>query len=169
MGTPRTGNHVWAAITPARCAAPPAPAIITRIPRSAALRAKSVVASGLRWAERILCSLGTASSSRSWTEWRIVSQSDALPMTTATNAGDFDLAIQINFKENCQFPWKVAKGFLRGTGNQISIFFARGAFAHIFRSGLLKIDCAYRFYGNGEISRRENLGRANGISPVRYG
>src|SRR6266513_5928966 len=168
---PSTGNHVWAAITPARCAAPPAPAIITRIPRSAALRAKSVVASGLRCAERILCSLGTASSSRSWTEWRIVSQSDALPMTTATNAGDFDLAIQIkiNFKEAVSFPGKLQRGFWVGTGNQISIFFARVTFAHIFRSGLLKIDCAYRFYGNREICRRKNLGTANGISPVRYG
>src|SRR6266487_2582945 len=76
----------------ASSAAPPAPAIITRNPLSAALRAKSAVASGLRCAERILCSLGTASSSRSWTEWRMVSQSDVLPMTTATNAEDFDIA-----------------------------------------------------------------------------
>src|SRR5207248_8591074 len=130
----------WAAITPGRCAAPSPPVIITRVHRLAGLRAKSVVPSGLRCAERILCSLGTPSSSRSWTEWRIVSQSDALPMTTATNAGDFDFAIQINLKESCQFPWKVAKGFLRGgTGNQISIFFARVTFAYIFRSGLLKI------------------------------
>ena len=39
IGTPITGSVVCAAITPARCAAPPAPAMITRMPRSAALRA----------------------------------------------------------------------------------------------------------------------------------
>ena len=32
IGTPITGTGVWAAITPGRWAAPPAPAIIARIP-----------------------------------------------------------------------------------------------------------------------------------------
>jgi len=51
IGTPITGKVVCAAITPARCAAPPAPAIITQMPRSAALRAYSAVRLGERWAE----------------------------------------------------------------------------------------------------------------------
>ena len=37
IGTPSTGSSVCAAQTPARCAAPPAPAITTSIPRSGAL------------------------------------------------------------------------------------------------------------------------------------
>ena len=36
IGTPMTGRSVWAATIPGRCAAPPAPAMITRSPRSAA-------------------------------------------------------------------------------------------------------------------------------------
>jgi hypothetical protein len=33
-GTPMTGSGVWLATMPGRCAAPPAPAMITRKPRS---------------------------------------------------------------------------------------------------------------------------------------
>ena len=51
MGTPITGSVVWAAITPARCAAPPAPAMITRMPRPAAFLRVSAVRSGERCAE----------------------------------------------------------------------------------------------------------------------
>ncbi len=38
-GTPNTGSVVCAAIMPGRCAAPPAPAMITRRPRPTALAA----------------------------------------------------------------------------------------------------------------------------------
>ena len=38
-GTPITGNAVADATMPGRCAAPPAPAMITSMPRSAAVRA----------------------------------------------------------------------------------------------------------------------------------
>ena len=38
-GTPMTGSGVMAAAIPGRCAAPPAPAMITRKPRSTALSA----------------------------------------------------------------------------------------------------------------------------------
>src|SRR6267378_797676 len=92
IGTPSTGTTVCAAITPAKCAAPPAPAIITRSPRSPALRANSAVASGVRWAESTRDSLGTPSSLRVSTAWRIVSQSDLLPITTATK--DFGCGIR---------------------------------------------------------------------------
>ena len=57
MGTPSTGRRVCPAMTPAKCAAPPAAAMITCRPRSTALRANSVVASGVRCAERTCASL----------------------------------------------------------------------------------------------------------------
>jgi len=50
-GTPRTGRAVWAAVMPGRWAAPPAPAMITWIPRSSAVLAYSAMRSGVRWAE----------------------------------------------------------------------------------------------------------------------
>src|SRR5437667_1132961 len=92
--------------------------MITRNPRSAAFRAKSAVASGVRCAERTLCSLGTPSSSSSSTEWRIVSQSDLLPMITATSAEDFDLGIEITVGEAVSFPYKVVKRFLNSLSFQ---------------------------------------------------
>ena len=39
MGTPMTGRRVAAATTPARCAAPPAAAMMQAMPRSLAVRA----------------------------------------------------------------------------------------------------------------------------------
>src|SRR5258708_7731325 len=51
MGTPSTGTTVFAAIIPGRCAAPPAPAMITRRPRPAAASAYSNSRSGVRCAE----------------------------------------------------------------------------------------------------------------------
>src|SRR5439155_1537355 len=72
IGTPSTGSTVCAAITPAKCAAPPAPAMMTRSPRSAALRANSAVASGVRCAESTRDSLGRPSSSSISTACRIV-------------------------------------------------------------------------------------------------
>jgi hypothetical protein len=38
-GTPMTGSAVFAAVMPGRCAAPPAPAMMTSMPRSAAVSA----------------------------------------------------------------------------------------------------------------------------------
>ena len=86
-GTPSTGSHVCAAIMPGRWAAPPAPAMITCTPRSAASRANFAIRSGVRCAETIRCSLGTPSRSSSATQCCIVSQSEALPITTLTRAG----------------------------------------------------------------------------------
>ena len=48
--TPTTGSVVIEATMPGRCAAPPAPAIITPIPRSLAVLAYSHSRSGVRWA-----------------------------------------------------------------------------------------------------------------------
>ena len=52
IGTPSTGSNVFAAATPARCAAPPAPAIITSMPRDSADEIYSTSRSGVRCAER---------------------------------------------------------------------------------------------------------------------
>ena len=52
IGTPITGNVVDAAITPGRAAAIPAAAMITRMPRPSALRAKFSTASGVRCADK---------------------------------------------------------------------------------------------------------------------
>ena len=49
-GTPITGSDVIDAVMPGRCAAPPAPAMITRRPRSAARCAYSYITSGVRCA-----------------------------------------------------------------------------------------------------------------------
>src|SRR3954469_9011204 len=47
-GTPITGNVVIAATIPGKCAAPPAPAMITFNPRDAALDAYSTIRNGVR-------------------------------------------------------------------------------------------------------------------------
>ena len=50
-GTPITGSGVTEASMPGRWAAPPAPAMITDSPRSAAERPYSSISSGIRCAE----------------------------------------------------------------------------------------------------------------------
>ena len=56
IGTPKTGRQVFAALTPARCAAPPAAAMMTSNPRAAAPEAYSKSRSGVRCAEMIWAS-----------------------------------------------------------------------------------------------------------------
>src|ERR671914_1609135 len=51
IGTPSTGSVVCAATTPARCAAPPAPAMIAFMPRFAAALAHSATSCGVRCAD----------------------------------------------------------------------------------------------------------------------
>ncbi len=63
IGTPSTGNARPRAHMPGRCAAPPAPAMMTRRPRSRALLAYSRSRSGVRCAETIRVSCGTPSAS----------------------------------------------------------------------------------------------------------
>src|SRR6266481_3463913 len=58
-GTPRTGRTVFDAVMPGRCAAPPAPAMITSIPRFSAAEAYSKRRLGVRWAETTRVSCGT--------------------------------------------------------------------------------------------------------------
>ena len=86
-GTPSTGSTVCAATMPGRCAAPPAPAMITSRPRPSAAGAYSAIHAGVRWAETMWHSCGTPNRSSISSAWRIVSQSDDEPMMTATSAG----------------------------------------------------------------------------------
>lgn len=50
-GTPMTGRVVTEATMPGRWAAPPAPAMTTRMPRPAASRPKRIILSGVRCAD----------------------------------------------------------------------------------------------------------------------
>ena len=50
-GTPMTGSGVTEASMPGRCAAPPAPAMMTRSPRPAADEPYSIMSRGIRCAD----------------------------------------------------------------------------------------------------------------------
>ena len=89
MGTPSTGNTVFDAVIPGKCAAPPAPAIITSIPRFSALPAYSKSKSGVLCAETTRVSCGTQSSSNMCAACCIVSQSEVDPMMIPTSALPF--------------------------------------------------------------------------------
>jgi membrane protease YdiL (CAAX protease family) len=80
-----TGRSVCDAITPARCAAPPAPAMKTSTPRPSADSIYSRSASGVRCALSTRTSQDTPNPSRVLTACSIVSQSDFDPITILTN------------------------------------------------------------------------------------
>ena len=70
---------------PGRWAAPPAPAMITSSPRASAVGGVLAIQSGVRWAETTRHSCGTPNRVSISSAWRIVSQSDLLPMMTPTS------------------------------------------------------------------------------------
>ena len=84
MGTAMTGRMVSAAMTPARWAAPPAPAMMTRMPRAAASRLNSLVRAGERWAEQMSISWGMSKRSRALAASFMMSRSLSLPMMMET-------------------------------------------------------------------------------------
>src|SRR5687768_18118791 len=84
IGTPSTGRTVCDAHIPGRCAAPPAPAMITSMPRDSADFENSNKRSGVRWAETIFVSCGTLNSSSVSAATFIVDQSVLLPMMIET-------------------------------------------------------------------------------------
>ena len=90
-GTPSTGTMVCAATMPGRCAAPPAPAMITWMPRASAPCANSAIHIGVRCADTTAFSYGTPKSSSSATACDIVSQSEVEPMMTATSGEGDDM------------------------------------------------------------------------------
>src|SRR5260370_19803726 len=83
-GTPSTGSTVFEAVIPGRCAAPPAPAMITSIPRFSPVEAYSKRRSGLRCADTTRVSYGTPSSSSVFAACSRVSQSEEDPMMIPT-------------------------------------------------------------------------------------
>src|SRR4030042_293412 len=85
MGTPITGMVVQLARTPGRCAAIPAAAMITSIPRSRALLPYSRALSGVRCADITETSYSMPNCSRTSSAGFIESASDLLPITTPTN------------------------------------------------------------------------------------
>ncbi|MPN39870.1 hypothetical protein SDC9_187404 [bioreactor metagenome] len=80
IGTPITGSVVIDAITPGKCAAIPAAAIITFIPRVWALLANCSTASGVRCADSAFISNGTSISSKNRAAFSITGKSDVLPI-----------------------------------------------------------------------------------------
>ena len=84
-GTPITGNPVIAATIPGRCAAPPAPATITRSPRPDADRAYSTSRSGVRCADTIVNSYGIWNWSSICAAGNITGRSESDPMIIPTS------------------------------------------------------------------------------------
>src|SRR5205814_542917 len=74
-GTPITGSVVCAATTPARCAAPPAPAISTAIPRRRAVCAYCITVFGERCADITCASKSISNAFRRSAAPSMVSQS----------------------------------------------------------------------------------------------
>src|SRR5713101_35417 len=83
-GTPRTGRTVFEAVMPGRCAAPPAPAMMTSMPRLSALEAYLKSRSGVRWAETTRVSCGTPRALSVLETNFMVSQSEPEPMMMPT-------------------------------------------------------------------------------------
>ncbi len=92
-GTPSTGRLVILAVIPGRCAAPPAPAMITLRPRSLAVFAYSKSLSGVLCADTILLSYFIFNSSRIRAAPSIVFQSDWEPIMIPTTGFPDDLLI----------------------------------------------------------------------------
>src|SRR4249919_3317834 len=84
IGTPMTGSSVYAAITPGRAAALPAPAMMTRTPRNAAVDAYSATPRGSRCAESTFISKVIARSSSSSAAACMTSLSDSEPIRIPT-------------------------------------------------------------------------------------
>ena len=83
-GTPITGRSVHAATTPGRCAAPPAAAMTTLIPRDRAVIAHSITPRGLRCAEQTFTSCVKPRSSSTLTQDSMSGRSDFEPRMTPT-------------------------------------------------------------------------------------
>src|SRR5712692_9306171 len=83
-GTPRTGRTDFEAVMPGRCAAPPAPAMMTSMPRLSALEAYLKSRSGVRWAETTRVSCGTPRALSVLETNFMVSQSEPEPMMMPT-------------------------------------------------------------------------------------
>src|SRR6478609_4863424 len=86
-GTPNTGSSVSDAAMPGKWAAPPAPAMMILKPAALAPLAKANSRSGVRCAETMRLSQSIPRAPSVSAAWRMVSQSDWLPIMMATGAG----------------------------------------------------------------------------------
>src|SRR5690606_2675872 len=80
-----TGRTLWLASMPGRCAAPPAPAMITFNPRRAAVRPYRDMSIGVRCADTTRVSNGTSNSLQTSAAGWSVGQSESLPITMPTS------------------------------------------------------------------------------------
>lgn len=83
-GTPTTGSVTIAATIPGRCAAPPAPAIMTFNPLPLASFAKETIRSGVRCADTIVNSKGTLNERRISAAGFMTGRSESEPIIIAT-------------------------------------------------------------------------------------
>src|SRR5688572_7620271 len=94
--------------------------------------------------------------SRVSTQWRIVSQSEALPMMTATSedfwSGMIVLSLEARFSQ-AGSPFGFAQAGLCAT------------FGH---GGTRSRDCAHRIHGKREIFRGTDFGAENRVAALRY-
>ncbi len=84
-GTPITGNDVKLATMPGKWAAPPAPAIITLMPRARAFVAYSTIRRGVRCADTTVTSHAMFNSSNILAASCITTRSDWLPIMMPTS------------------------------------------------------------------------------------
>ena len=84
IGTPITGNTVTEATIPGKCAAPPAPAIITFNPLSLAVAAYSIILCGVRCADTTVTSCGISKCLRISEAACITFKSLSLPIIIPT-------------------------------------------------------------------------------------
>ena len=75
---------MWAATTPARCAAPPAAAMIAFMPFAFAAPVQAMTAAGVRCADMAFASYAIPNSSSTLAAGFMVSQSEAEPITIPT-------------------------------------------------------------------------------------
>ena len=87
-GTPIIGSVVTEASIPGRCAAPPAPAMMTRMPRLAAADPKAIIRFGVRCAETTSTSCGIPNSASAAAASLMTPQSESEPITTATSGAE---------------------------------------------------------------------------------
>src|SRR6185312_1309628 len=95
IGTPNTGSGVIAAVIPGKCAAPPAPAMMTLTPALRAPWANSNSRAGVRCAETISASWPILSALSVSAACFIVAQSDWLPMMIATGFAAISLPLAL--------------------------------------------------------------------------
>ncbi len=101
IGTPMTGRVVNAAVTPARCAAPPAPQMMTFKPRAMAPEAYSSSPCGSRWAEMTLASETMLNSFNASVAAFMTGQSESLPIRMPTRG---ELVLLMNVPKDFKVP-----------------------------------------------------------------